>query len=66
MMVDCDFCHVPMLVVKKHVAEIDEVDKATAYHLFWKHTKRIRPEEWYVDYEMKKIKTHWHCHLRKK
>lgn len=66
MMVDCSFCGTPMLVYKTHQAEIDEVDKQMAYHLFYKHAKRVQPSQWYVDFEMRKIKTHWHAHLRKK
>ena len=66
MMVDCRSCHTPMLVYKKHVVEIDEADRAMAYHLFYKHAERIDMSGWYVNYEMRTIKDHWHCHLRRK
>jgi hypothetical protein len=55
-----------MLVYKQHVKDIEEVDRAMAYHLFYKHAERISIGKWYVDYDMKSIKDHWHCHLRRK
>ena len=64
-MVDCKVCYTPMLVYKKHQTEIDEADKAMAYHIFYKHSQRIDMSKWYVDYKMRKIPDHWHCHLRR-
>ena len=64
-MVDCKTCHTPMLVFKEHVANIDEASRAIAYHLFYKHAKRMDMSQWYVDYKMRAIKIHWHCHLRR-
>ena len=64
-MVDCKTCHVPMLVSKQHKADIDSVDAAMAHHLFYKHAKRVDMSKWYVDYKIRTIKDHWHCHLRR-
>jgi len=64
-MVDCKTCHTPMLVSKHHAADIDDIDKEMAYHLFYKHAQRVDISKWYVDYEMRSIKDHWHCHLRR-
>jgi len=65
-MLDCKVCFVPMLIYKHHVLEIEEVDKDMAYNLFFKYAQRANPAEWYVDYNIKTVKNHWHCHLRRK
>ena len=65
MMVDCETCGVPMIVLKDHKADFPEADQMV--HLFYAHAdKGADMRNWEVDFNMRQIVDHWHCHLRRR
>lgn len=59
--VDCDTCRVPMVVLKEHRASFRPEEKK----LIGKKLINLFGKEGYIDWQQRKIPYHAHCHLRK-
>jgi len=63
---ECKTCRVPMIVLKEHRAQVTTEEMAEAKRILeWAVVLYgYKPKKMYFDCRMKRIKDHWHGHLR--
>mmetsp|Transcript_23324 Transcript_23324/g.41429 ORF Transcript_23324/g.41429 Transcript_23324/m.41429 type:complete len:235 (+) Transcript_23324:1104-1808(+) len=61
----CEQCDLPMVVLRKHGMEVDEATKTTMYEALAEvATKYYDGKPWYIDTVQRTIYTHMHWHAR--
>jgi len=58
-LLDCDTCKVPMLVLRRHDTKLTKDEKEILDFLVWKYNNLGKP-----DYVMRSIPQHFHLHFR--
>lgn len=61
---DCDSCDVPMVVLGAHRARPTEAERAIMQEALANVANERYPQGWYFDDHMRQIPDHYHCHAR--
>ena len=61
---DCSSCKVPMIVSKRHTTKLNQEELIDLMWIF-ANIKRLSIEKGArLDLRRRRIKNHWHCHIR--
>jgi hypothetical protein len=63
---DCDSCDVPMVVLGDHRAAPSEDEKKVMQQRLSEIADKKFPKGWFFDDHMRQIPDHYHCHARPK
>jgi hypothetical protein len=62
--IDCDSCDVPMVVLGQHRAAVTDEERATMRDALTRIADAKYPQGWTFDDRMRQIPAHYHAHAR--